>query len=95
MAAIIKEQIDPKDSVISNLTKKDRRKIYEIVIPMVIEGNGWFKCILEPADKNNTITYFTQQGNQNIGTEVWAHMFNVINRERLEIIKLLKEIKDK
>jgi hypothetical protein len=89
-ATIRKEEKTP----ITNLSKQ-KRELWRGDMQMFIEGNGWFECILKPYNKEDTIEYFTNGGNRSLGTKSWTQVFTVINREQLEIIKLLQEIRDK
>lgn len=85
---------DEKEISIVDLQENEKRQIYETKMQMSIEGNGWFECIVEPYNKEDEIKYFTNDGNQSLGTKLWTQPFKIINKEQLEIIALLKEIRD-
>ncbi len=83
---------------IANLLEKsfkERKLFYRNTINIFEEGIVECICILKPYNEGDKIEYLTNNGNQSLGTKSWSHIFHVINREQLEIIKLLREIRDK
>ncbi len=67
-------------------------KIHESSVLMIQEGLGWIKAEIKSND-DQPIEYYQITGNPPLPE--WAVPFVIINSEQLEIIKLLKEIRDR
>jgi hypothetical protein len=66
--------------------------LHKTTIRMPFEGNAEFEIILKPYNSEDELEYFTDDGNQFLGTKSWTKHFKVVSPELSEIIKLLKEI---
>ncbi len=91
-SAIVRE--NPQRSI-TDLPPKETWAVYQSNIQMQFEGKGLFRCILESFDDEDIEYFISDDPKQSSGSKSWAYEFNVINREQLEIISLLKEIRDK
>jgi hypothetical protein len=78
--------------IIRALPRGHRIMFYQTNVRMYSEGKGWFRVVMV-ADDGQQIEYFSSTDGP--GTSQWQSGFDVINREQLEIIKLLKEISAK
>jgi hypothetical protein len=87
--------VDEKVQIaIDGLPPNLKTKLYQTNVRMFSEGKGWIRCVLESSDKQ-PIEYFHSVQEPPILGSVWVWGFDVISREQLEIVKLLKEIRDK
>ena len=79
---------------IPSIGPDEKTRIFEYKVPMSSEGQGWIKCKIDSNDKQ-PIEYFQAKGGISGGTEEWLRPFVVVNKEQLEIINLLKDIREK
>ncbi|MFY9870183.1 MAG: hypothetical protein WAK17_10725 [Candidatus Nitrosopolaris sp.] len=79
---------------IPSIIPQEKTRIFEDKIPLSSEGQRWEKCKIDSND-NEPIEYFRAKGGISGGAGEWLRPFVVVNKEQLEIIKLLKEIRDK
>jgi hypothetical protein len=84
----------PQEGRPGKIEPKTKTELHISHIQMPVEGNAEFECILKPYNNNEEIEYFTNDGKVSLGKESWKRPFKVIAREQLEIIELLKEIRD-
>jgi hypothetical protein len=91
-SAIIREN---PERGITDLPPGETWATYQSNIQIQFEDKGLFRCMLESFNGED-IEYFTSDGPRQScsGLDSWAYEFNVINGEQLEIISLLKEIRD-
>jgi hypothetical protein len=89
-SSIVREN---KQLMIRALPSRARTMFYVTRVRMYSEGKGWFRVIIEPND-GQQIEYFSSEEGPPTGSQ-WQSGFDVINREQLEIIKLLREISGK
>ena len=75
-----------------NIFPGQKTVLHKTAIRMPFEGNAEFEIILKPYNSEDEIEYFTDGGNQFLGTKSWTKPFKVISPELSEIIRLLKEI---
>jgi hypothetical protein len=78
--------------IIQAIPQGQRVMFYRTNVRMYSEGQGWFRVIMA-ANDGQEIEYLSSVDGP--GTSQWQFGFVVINREQLEIIKLLKEISGK
>jgi hypothetical protein len=91
-SAIIRE--NPERSI-TDLPPGETWAVYQSNIQMQYEGKGLFRCILESFDDEDIEYFISDDPRQENGSNSWSYEFNVINREQLETISMLKEIRDK
>lgn len=90
-SSVIRENVQVS---IEGLPPNVKTKLYQTNVRMYSEGKGWMRCKLEANDKQ-PIEYLHSQEAMPLAGSEWLWGFDVINREQLEIIKALKEIRDK
>lgn len=75
-----------------NIFPEQRTVLHKTTIRIPFEGNAEFEIILKPYNREEEIEYFTDDGNQFLGTKSWIKPFKVVSPELSEIIRLLKAI---
>jgi len=75
----------------------EKRKLFDRVIVLQEEGAAYIILRIRPFNTGEEIEYFSNNGIEDIslGIESWTQVIRVINREHLEMIKLLKELNNK
>lgn len=86
--SIVKQDLQLR---IDRLHVGETRRMYQSIFRMLLEGPGWFKCSLQ-ADDGQHIEYYQGLGGPLLQTNEWMWGFNVINREQLQIIRLLDDL---
>lgn len=82
------------NSPISNLRRLDTKEISEVYFPMKFEGIIWVYCVIKSSD-DSSVEYFQSSDEPLVGTDEWQLPLVIINREQLEILRLLKKINEK
>ncbi len=81
------------NTTIEPIRKKETKELYPWKVALRIDGLMWMRCRIQASDKQ-PIEYF-QSEKASIGTNEWSYPFIVINKEKLQTIRLLNQINQK
>lgn len=82
------------DEKIKPISKGQRKEIYKWNTSFMMPGLAWLRCKIEAKD-GQEIEYYQLPEKKNPLKESWNNAYRVVPKENLEIIKLLKAIKNK